>query len=211
MTISTEFSVMFLLILLSFVLIAFVIFGFDIRKKQGMTPFVKTPMILLMKLSCTVLVSLYIWSLFGIDHVGAFEWLSLVLTGAGALLVANAKLRLRDSFSWTGHFLKNTSLITDGIYQYIRNPLYTGVFLFEAGAVLNFLVNGVMKSNAAIPLLLAGTAALTYAVGFNIRMARQESVKLEEQFGAEYRRYKTHTGMFFPKPSSLLGGSENAS
>ncbi len=199
-------SVILMIFSLSAILIVFILYGFDIRKKDGMTPFVNKNLINLMKFSCAILVSLYIWSLFGIAQVGKFEWASFALTGSGALLVMNAKIQLRDSFSWTGHFLKDTKLITDGIYQYIRNPLYTGVFLFEAGAVLNFLINGVLKSSAAIPLLILGTITLLYAVFFNITMALQESSKLEEQFGEEYRYYKSYTGMFFPKPAKLFGG-----
>jgi protein-S-isoprenylcysteine O-methyltransferase Ste14 len=187
------------------VLIAFAAFGFDIRKKVGMTPFVNPLYIVLMKLSCVVLVLLYVWSLFGIDTVSAIEWIVLFLTAVGAALVIIAKLQLRDSFSWTGHFLDDTQLITSGVYGYVRNPLYTGVFIFELGAFTNFLVNGVAKSNAPFLFTALGLAALLYAVCFNVTMAVREAEKLQQQFGDAYTKYMHRTGMFWPRMSHIVG------
>lgn len=192
------------------VLTVFAAFGFDIRRKKGMTPFVSRTYIALMKLSCTVLVALYVWSLFGIQEVGLVEWLVLLLTTSGAVLVMVAKLQLRESFSWTGHFLKDTQLITNGLYGYIRNPLYTGVFVFEIGAFVNFAVNGVMKSTHPAAYMAVGAVALIYAVGFNVAMAARERKKLHEQFGDAYVEYTRRTGAFLPKPSRLIGALGNA-
>lgn len=189
----------------------FLIFGMDIRKKRGMTPFVDGFYVGLMKLSCAALLLLYAYSILQIEDNGMVEWTSLLLTTIGAVLVAIAKLNLRDSFSWTGHFLKETKLITDGIYRAIRNPLYTGVFIFEAGAVLNYTFNGVLNSAFPVTLALAGTVPLIYAVSFNMTMAIKESRQLELQFGDEYRKYKARTGMFFPKVFSSAGRESNAS
>ncbi len=195
--------------LLLCVLILFVVFGMDIRKKKGMTPITNKQYVIGMKVSCLILLLLYLNSLFNINETGLVEWAAFFLTATGTLFVAVAKLRLSDSFSWTGHFLKDTKLITGGIYQYVRNPLYTGVFLFEAGAVTNFIFNSVVVSEYPLPLLIAGGITLSYAVAFNVIMARKEADKLEQQFGDEYRRYKQNTGAFFPKLSVITGGHKN--
>ncbi len=191
------------------ILVLFIVFGMDIRKKKGMTSIVGKPFVILMKLSCVVLLGLYLHSLFQIREAGIVEWTSLILTAMGTLIVAIAKLGLRDSFSWTGHYLKDTQLITDGIYKSVRNPLYTGVFLFEAGAVTNFLFNSVLPSSQPGLLLLAGGCALAYAVGFNLLMAQKEASKLEEQFGQVYRDYRARTGAFFPRLLANKGVQKN--
>ncbi len=189
------------------ILILFILFGMDIRQRKGMTTIVNKPYVILMKLSCLTLLVLYLDSLFKITQIGSVEWATLIFTSFGALLVAISKLGLGDSFSWTGHFLKNTKLITGGIYQYVRNPLYTGVFLFEIGAVTNFTFNSALVSEHPLALLSIGAVTLIYAVSFNIIMANKEAAKLEEQFGDEYSTYKKHTGAFFPKLSVLTGGN----
>jgi len=195
--------------LLLAVFVLFVMFGMDVRRKKGMTTIVNKGYVIFMKLSCLVLLLLYLDSIFKINSIGVVEWAALGFTGMGAILVAIAKQGLRESFSWTGHFLKDTKLITDGIYQYVRNPLYTGVFLFEIGAVTNFMFNSVLVSDQPYVLAALGGVTLAYAVAFNLVMANKEAAKLEQQFGDEYRAYKQNTGAFFPKLSALLGVQKN--
>ena len=85
------------------------------------------------------------------------------------------KLELRE-----GH-----KLITNGIYEYIRHPMYTSVFL-----------------SSLAQLLLVGNWIVgpSYLVGFGIlyfsRINREEAL-MAEQFGAEYAAYISRTNRLF--------------
>ena len=197
-----------ILLLVTFLFIGF---GLDVRKKVGMTPFVSQIYITIMKLSSAVLLILYIRSVFAIEQSGWVEYLALCSTTLGAVLVMTAKLGLRESFTWTGHFLQDARLVTDGIYRYLRNPLYTGVFIFEVGAVLNYIFNSVLKSDAPWLFATVGGIPLLYAISFNLIMAFKESQNLERQFGEEYRQYKRQSGNFLPRLSLNKGVLKNAS
>jgi protein-S-isoprenylcysteine O-methyltransferase Ste14 len=76
-------------------------------------------------------------------------------------------------------------LITTGIYQYIRHPMYTSVFL---------------SSLAQLLLLGNWLVGPSYLIGFGIlyfsRINREETL-MAEQFGAEYASYKNRTKRLF--------------
>jgi len=85
---------------------------------------------------------------------------------------------------------KEHKLVTNGIYRYIRHPLYT------VGSSL-FVSFGMMADN----WLIAALGILTFIL-MAIRTPKEEA-NLIEKFGDEYREYMKRTGRFFPK----LGGS----
>ena len=82
-------------------------------------------------------------------------------------------------------------LITDGIYQYIRNPMYSGtVFtLFGFGLISN----------------LTGVA-FTPVLGFFIStwLVKQEEKTLTKKYGVEYLGYKQKTPAFIPNFAKLI-------
>lgn len=81
---------------------------------------------------------------------------------------------------------KEHKLVTNGIYRYIRHPLYT------IGSSL-FIAFGTMADNWFIALL--GVLAF---IGMAIRTPKEEA-NLIEKFGDEYKEYMKRTGRFFPK------------
>ncbi len=82
-------------------------------------------------------------------------------------------------------------LVTNGIYRYIRHPLYT------FGSSL-FVAFGMMADNWFIATM--GIAAF---IGVAIRTPKEEA-NLIEKFGDEYREYMKRTGRFLPG----IGGSQ---
>jgi protein-S-isoprenylcysteine O-methyltransferase Ste14 len=81
---------------------------------------------------------------------------------------------------------KEHKLVTNGIYRWVRHPLYTiGSFLF-----ISF---GLMADNWFI-ILLGVLAFIVMA----IRTPKEEA-NLIEKFGDEYRDYMKRTGRFLPK------------
>ena len=87
---------------------------------------------------------------------------------------------------------KEHKLVTNGIYRYIRHPLYT------VGSSL-FIAFGMMADNWFIALL--GVLAF---IGMAVRTPKEEA-NLIEKFGDEYRQYMKRTGRFLPK---IGGGAQ---
>lgn len=107
-----------------------------------------------------------------------------VLMFTGALLVF---------FGWRaifkGYWSQETGrgkLVTTGIYRYIRHPQYTGFFLITLGMMFDWLT---------LPMLIMWPLLML----LYYRLARREEADMEQEFGDEYRAYRAHTGMFFPR------------
>lgn len=81
---------------------------------------------------------------------------------------------------------KDHKLVTQGIYRWVRHPLYT------IGSSL-FLSFGLVADNWFIALL----GALAF-IAMAIRTSKEEA-SLIEKFGDEYREYMNRTGKFIPK------------
>jgi len=81
---------------------------------------------------------------------------------------------------------KEHKLVTNGIYRYVRHPLYTV-------SSSMFIAFGMMADNWFIPAL--GILAF---IGMAIRTPKEEA-NLIEKFGDEYREYMKRTGRFLPK------------
>jgi len=85
---------------------------------------------------------------------------------------------------------KEHKLVTNGIYKYIRHPLYTfGSSMFVAFGMM------------ADSWFIAALGILTFIL-MAIRTPKEEA-NLIAKFGDEYREYMKRTGRFLPK----IGGS----
>ncbi|OGC18585.1 hypothetical protein A3J90_05635 [candidate division WOR-1 bacterium RIFOXYC2_FULL_37_10] len=84
-------------------------------------------------------------------------------------------------------------LTTNGIYKYVRNPMYSGVSftLFGLGLLLN---------KTAIGLTGLTWFCLTYF------QCKREEKELTERFGEEYTNYKNNTPLYMPKFDLMLKG-----
>jgi protein-S-isoprenylcysteine O-methyltransferase Ste14 len=125
-------------------------------------------------------------------YIVIFPWAALML-GGEALAVAAlvVGLLLSRPLDFAGLRQLGTpddrpaQLITDGLYRYVRHPLYT------AGLVFIWLLP-VMTAN-----VLAVNIALTVYV---IIGAFLEEHRLQSEFGQVYRDYMASTPMFIPFP-----------
>lgn len=78
----------------------------------------------------------------------------------------------------------HAQLRTDGLYRFVRHPIYTGLLLFTASQVL---------SSRSMPVVAAGVALL---ILINVK-ARWEEQRLSDRF-ADYSEYARHTPRFVP-------------
>jgi protein-S-isoprenylcysteine O-methyltransferase Ste14 len=79
-------------------------------------------------------------------------------------------------------------LVASGLYRWVRNPMYVGIFTILAGEALVFG----SRSLALYTVLLA--------LGFHVRVALFEERALGRVFGDSYARYRATVPRWIPRP-----------
>ncbi|MEZ5229928.1 MAG: isoprenylcysteine carboxylmethyltransferase family protein [Acidimicrobiales bacterium] len=123
------------------------------------------------------------------DHWPTPSWLrtaGTVLVGVGLLETVVASLRLGRSLTPTPVPRERGSLATDGLYRYVRHPIYTGVLCIVAGLV---------AASGNVSTLAVGAVT----VGFFHLKARWEEHRLAEHY-PDYEAYAAVTPRFIPRP-----------
>lgn len=115
---------------------------------------------------------------------GFVTWLGLAIAVAGVLLVAVAQHEMGASFR-IGIDDQETALVENGLFAFVRNPIFTGLGILLGGIFL------------AAPCLWS----LALWVGASATVALQ--TRLEERHllvmhGEAYRRYASRVGRFIP-------------
>ncbi|MHA1839862.1 MAG: methyltransferase [Candidatus Ranarchaeia archaeon] len=113
------------------------------------------------------------------------RWIGVGLALTGVWLTFLAHHTLGRKYSARQEIQREHLLVTTGVYQRVRHPMYTGFNLLSLGL-------SVVSSN----LLMMGFAVLL-ALPFPW-IARKEEDMLLEYFGDRYREYLKTTGRFFP-------------
>ncbi|ANH74789.1 isoprenylcysteine carboxylmethyltransferase family protein [Ralstonia insidiosa] len=115
----------------------------------------------------------------------AVRWLGVVLYAAGGALRLWPVHVLGNRFSGLVAIQPGHTLVTGGIYQYVRNPSYLGLLVSTLGWGLGFrALAGVVLTLLLIPPLVA-------------RMRAEEAL-LQSQFGAAYDAYRARTWRLIP-------------
>jgi protein-S-isoprenylcysteine O-methyltransferase Ste14 len=113
--------------------------------------------------------------------------LSLVplLSGVHSLRTRGKPAKQREGDVCLLAFEQTTTLVTSGIYHYIRHPLYSSLFLLVWGIFF--------KAPSAFGVALTVTATL-----FLFATARADERECTQFFGAPYREYMKKTKRFIP-------------
>ncbi len=82
---------------------------------------------------------------------------------------------------------RTETLVTNGLYRYIRHPQYAGLFLIILGWLIHW--------PTLLTLILFPIIIMVY-----YRLALREERELQEAFGNQYLKYKAQTPRFFPHP-----------
>jgi protein-S-isoprenylcysteine O-methyltransferase Ste14 len=103
-------------------------------------------------------------------------------------IVTTAVRTLGKQWSLTARLVEGHALITEGPYQIVRHPIYTGMFgmMLATGLVMTYWFILV----AAIAIFLTGTSIRT----------RSEEGLLRNEFGAAYENYARKTPALIPWP-----------
>lgn len=115
-----------------------------------------------------------------------------VVVGAALLVLAvwllyRAHVDLGKNWSPTLEIRQEHTLVTNGVYAYLRHPIYAAVWLTGIAQAL-LLQNWI----AGLALLV------TFAPIYMLRVPREERMMLEN-FGEQYRLYMQQTGGVIPK------------
>lgn len=107
----------------------------------------------------------------------------LVLGASGVLFFAMATVTMKSRWR-VGIPEEKTTLVTDGIYAWSRNPAFVGFDLLYIGICMVFF---------NITLLII---SLWATVMLHLQIL-QEEAHMEKMCGEEYREYKAHTMRYF--------------
>jgi len=117
----------------------------------------------------------------------SLRWSGGVLYAAAIALLWRSHADLGRAWSPRVEVRDGQTLVTTGVYRYIRHPMYAAHLLWSLGQAL------------MLPNVLAGPVALVVMILFcRIRIPREEDLMLE-QFGRHYQRYKARTGRILPR------------
>jgi protein-S-isoprenylcysteine O-methyltransferase Ste14 len=78
-------------------------------------------------------------------------------------------------------------LVTDGLYRYVRHPMYASFWLWAIAQAL------------LIPNWIAGLAGLAGVAGLYFSRVGKEERLMQQAFGEEYRAYCATTGRVIPR------------
>jgi protein-S-isoprenylcysteine O-methyltransferase Ste14 len=121
----------------------------------------------------------------------------------GALMIAAGIAIVLDSFArfalqglgTPAPILPTRHLVVSGLYQYVRNPMYVGVFWIVLGQ----------------GLLLGNGRLLAYGVllwlGFHLFIVGYEEPTLRRSFGPEYEAFRRNVPRWIPRLSPWRGGN----
>ena len=82
---------------------------------------------------------------------------------------------------------ERTDLVTGGLYALVRNPIYTGVFLFCTGLLV------------LLPQILMLIFLATAWLSIELQVRFVEEPHLRGLHGADYEKYAEQTGRYFPR------------
>lgn len=121
----------------------------------------------------------------------SLAWAGAVTSMAALLLFYLTHRALGRNWSVSLDLRESHKLVTDGIYTYLRHPMYSAFWLWAIAQAL------------LLPNWIAGPAGL---VGFGtlyfFRVGEEEKL-MREAFGNEYRDYINRTGRIVPRVGSV--------
>ena len=111
----------------------------------------------------------------------------LVLFGAGFAGLVAAQYAMGSSWRIGVEPGETTALVTGGPFAVVRNPIFSAMFVLQAGLVL------------IAPNALAVAAWVIVFVSVELQVRLVEEPYLRRAHGEDYRRYEARVGRFLPR------------
>lgn len=113
-------------------------------------------------------------------------WLGLILFVGSLWLFYRVHRELGRNWSDSLEVREQHALVTDGLYRYVRHPMYSAFFMWALAQAL------------LLPNWIAGPAGLVgFGTLFLFRVGREEQMMLQS-FGDDYRAYMKRTARLIP-------------
>lgn len=149
-------------------------------------------------------ISLLEWLALELSHTGllSFTVATPVVILCGAFIAATGAIFRVWGSAWLGHGvvlhsqMQAGSLMVDGPYRYVRNPLYLGIACMFLALALLMPLSGALLVLVVAPLFL-----------FSLILG--EETFLTAQFGEPYRRYLRSVPRLIPRLRTTLAPSGN--
>lgn len=116
-----------------------------------------------------------------IGYIGMY--INIACAAIALLLILNGWYNIYKKY-WSKDKGKG-SLVTSGVYRFIRHPQYTGLMLLSLGMIIEW---------ATLPMILM----FPIMVYMYVRLAKKEERDMLTEFGAEYEEYMKKTKRFIP-------------
>jgi protein-S-isoprenylcysteine O-methyltransferase Ste14 len=163
------------------------------RKAEQHVSSTETILLVLLTLAAGILPLIYLitnWLAFANYNLPAWMgWAGVFILICSLLIFWRAHADLESNWSPSIELYEGHTLITNGIYRYIRHPMYASQLVWGIAQLL------------LIQNWIAGPGSLILFIPFYILRSRAEEQLMLEKFGEEYRKYKLATGGILPKLS----------
>ncbi len=178
------------------VLIVFIVFISDFRRKKGMVPLIGEKWTHLLKALYLIPLAMYMHVLFAINRIFLIDILAFAVTLIGTVLVVKAKRDLWIYHTCAGYRMTSASFITNGIYSYIRHPLYTGIYVLILGSLFTIIPRLHLSLHILMPT--AALICVSYVMGFIAFLASRETKALLDTYGLPFQYYMETVHPFLP-------------
>ena len=115
------------------------------------------------------------------------RWVGVIMFAGAAALLGATHRAMGRSWTPTLGLREDHQLVTEGVFKYIRHPMYAAHILWALATPL-ILTNWIAGFSMLLPQLAQ----------YWMRVGPEEKMMLES-FGEEYRVYMDKTGRIFPK------------
>jgi protein-S-isoprenylcysteine O-methyltransferase Ste14 len=119
-----------------------------------------------------------------VPSAGVLKYSSMVVVSAGFSILLLAIVQLSKNLTPFPSPKADSTLIQEGLYRYVRHPIYSGILLIASGMSLYDLS------------IWRGGVTLMLGILFYFK-SRYEEILLQRRFEA-YKEYQMKTGRFFP-------------
>ena len=114
-------------------------------------------------------------------------WVGVLLFACGLFIFARSHIDLKSNWSPSLEIRKDHTLVTDGIYRYIRHPMYASQWVSAMAQIL------LLQNWLAGPISL-----IVFIPSYFLRVQAEEKLMLDT-FGEPYHEYMKKTGGVIPK------------
>ena len=122
-----------------------------------------------------------------VDLGEAANMLGAAISLAGIALMIVSQYQMGAAWRFGVDQAERTDLVTKGLYAFVRNPIYSGVFLFLIGLLV------------LLPHILMLIFLATAWLSIELQVRFVEEPHLRNLHGAAYEKYAEQKGRYFPR------------